>query len=236
MKSTTSDATTARLTIWISIARSSCSKRNWKSETASRSKLHVRLPRKTANHRRPSSSQTEFIEDWQRLRQSIHPPQAAPTFLVSPPRAPARSLVPRCRLGSDREPPGPSLGSGRDLRPAEYDLAEPSVLHRFGGLFDRDPLDVPLILLGPLLPLTGDVQGEDVHVKNCDAPFLEPLLVPERPHGASSDCSKYPRLLESFAGSRVAGCSTTMWPSLRDDPALLASRRHKHDLGARGPG
>ena len=77
------------------------------------------------------------------------------------------------------EPPSPPFRSGRDLRPAKYDRAKPSILHRFGGLFDRDPLDVPLILLGPLLPLTGDVQGEDVHVKNCDAPFLEPLFVPK---------------------------------------------------------
>jgi len=27
--------------------------------------------------------------------------------------------------------------------------------------------------------LTGDMQGEDMHVTNCDAPFLEPLFVPK---------------------------------------------------------
>jgi hypothetical protein len=27
--------------------------------------------------------------------------------------------------------------------------------------------------------LTEDIQGEDVHDTNCDAPFLEPLVVPE---------------------------------------------------------
>ena len=53
--------------------------------------------------------------------------------------------------------------------------------------------------------------------------------------GASSNLPKYSCLLESFAGSRVAGCSATMWPSLRDDPALPTSRGHKHDLRVRGP-
>jgi hypothetical protein len=28
-----------------------------------------------------------------------------------------------------------------------------------------------------LRPLTGDVQRKDVHVTNCDPPFLEPFLV-----------------------------------------------------------
>jgi hypothetical protein len=69
--------------------------------------------------------------------------------------------------------------SGSHLRPATYDLPEPNILHRCGRLFDRDPLGVALILLRPLLPLTDDIQREDVHVKNCDAPFLEPFLVPE---------------------------------------------------------
>jgi hypothetical protein len=30
-----------------------------------------------------------------------------------------------------------------------------------------------------LRPLTGDMQGKDMHVTNCDAPFLEPLFVPK---------------------------------------------------------
>src|SRR3954469_20341391 len=66
--------------------------------------------------------------------------------------------------------PNPPSRGGNLPRPATYDLPEASILHRFGSLLDGDPFDFSLILFWPLRPLTGDMQGEDMHVTNCDAP------------------------------------------------------------------
>src|SRR5258707_5953835 len=65
----------------------------------------------------------------------------------------------------------------RLMRQVTYDFAEHGLLHRFGCLFGREPLDLAMFLFWPLLALTRHFQWEDVHFTDQDVAVLKALFV-----------------------------------------------------------
>ena len=125
---------------------------------------------------------------------------------------------------------GPSIN--RLVRQATYDLAQQRLLHRFGCIFGREPLDVALRFFRPLPALTLHPERKDVHVTHHDGTVLETLLIRKRSEGALSYRAHHSGLFERLPRSRIMGRLAPVWPALRDDPTLRLSRRDKHDLGA----
>src|SRR5262245_38020267 len=73
-----------------------------------------------------------------------------------------------------------SLLVGRYTRQAANDGAQHGLADRFGGLLGREPPDLALTVLGPLLALSQDPEGVYLHFTNDNAAVLEALLIWKR--------------------------------------------------------
>jgi hypothetical protein len=112
---------------------------------------------------------------------------------------------------------------GRSAGQVTYDRAQFGLLHRIRCFLGRDPLDLTLAALWPLLSLTAHFQWEDMHLADHKVTGLQALFVEEGPDRARGNCSNNTGLFESLARSRIVRCLALVWSTFWDDPSSRLS-------------